>query len=340
MALGAVSAHAVELQQKWQAGQKLDYDLALVGTANLKVPADAKIFFAGLPLEIEMQGKGLGRLNTVSVDALGTGTVLFELPRFDLNARAFGQKGLVELRDGQTRFLLNGKPLALDGKNSSIKMPANRYGLVIGKDGRIKNVKTLDPLKPTVAPSRTPQLRQIADTPVAVDPAKAIDRGALISSMILRALPTLWPQGDVKLGDTWKTELAFPGALAKNPAAAVDAPPLSQWTMTLKGQETVDGVELWRVGVVGEVRVEGERLAAPATPKKDAAPVPQLDNLSQTVNGDLWFDAARGHVARGEFVVDARGQSRTLDSRGKQGDPAWADFTGTFGMKLRDANAR
>ena len=339
VALAAMPARAVELQQHWQAGQTLNYDLAMKGTANVKVPADAPVIFAGVPLEVEVQGNGVARLNTLEVDALGNGTVFVEVPKFDFNAQAFGQKALVQLREGETtKFLLNGKPLAIGNKKDDAKAPAKRYGLVIGKDGRVQNFKELDPVKPTamLAPAQTPPLRAVADEqPVKAE--AAIDKGTFMASMILRGLPALLPKGDVQIGDTWKTELPFPAVLAKSPAAANAAPPLSDWTMTLKGQETVDGVSLWRIGVVGGLRVDGTALPAPKTPQKDAKPVPQLDNLAQNVNGDIWFDAQNGRIARGEFVVDARGQSHTVDTKGQHSDPSWADFTGTFGMKLNDS---
>ena len=336
--LGALApAHAVVLQQKWQAGQTLNYGLTMNGTANLKVPADAPVFFAGVPLEIEVKGLGSARVNTLEVDPMGNGTVYVELPKFDFNASAFGQKALVQLREGEaTRFLLNGKPLAIGDKKNDEKTPAKRYGLVVGKDGKIKQVKELDATKLTVAPAQTPALRRVADDQKPVEPGAAIDQGALVTSMILRAMPALLPSGDVKVGDTWKTELPFPAVLAKSPDAAQTAPPLSGWTMTLKAQETVDGVSLWRIGVVGALQVDGSLLPATKAPARGAKPAPQLDNLSQNVNGDLWFDAQSGHFARGEFVIDARGQSHTIDSKGKNSDPSWADFTGTFGMKLND----
>ena len=338
VAMGAVlPARAVELQQRFVAGQALNYDLAMNGTANLKVPTDAPVIFAGVPLEVEVRGSGVGRFNTLSVDALGNGTVFFELPHFDLNAKAFGQKGLLELRDGQApRFSLNGKPLAVgDKKNDDKAAPAKRYALIIGKDGRIKDVQELAAIKPTAATLEAPAAptaRRVADEKP-VKPEAAIDQSAFFTSVILRALPTLLPQGDVQIGDTWKTSLPFPTNLARAGATA-DAPPLSQWTMTLKGQETLDGAALWRIGVIGGLRVDGDRLPAPAPPGKDARPVMQLDNLTQNVNGDFWFDAQNGRIARGDFVVDARGQGHTLDNKGGQSEPSWADFTGTFGMKL------
>ena len=334
------SAHAVELQQKWQTGQALNYDLSLNGTANVQVPANVPIFFAGVPLQVDLVGKGLARLNTLEVSPAGDGTVFVELPSFDLNGRAYGQKALVELRDGQTRVLINGQPIATPKPDPNKAPP--KYGLVIGKDGRIKNVKELDKNgKLLAAPSRPAALaRPVADDAAPVAPGAAIDKGAFISSMIFQALPTLWPQHDVQPGDTWKTTLALPTAFARDAATAQGAAPLSEWTMTLKGQEVVDGVSLWRVGVVGGIQIDGQTLAKPTLPKKGENPVPTLENLTQHVDGDLWFDNAKGQIVRGDMVVDMRGRSNTLDATGRAGDAAWGDFTGTFGMRLRDAVAK
>ena len=335
------SAHAVELQQKWQTGQTLNYDLSLNGTANVKLPANVPVFFAGVPLEVELSGAGTARLNTLEVNPLGDGTVFVELPKFDLNGRTFGQKALVELRDGQTRLLINGKPIDTP-KPDANRAPGKAYGLVIGKDGRVKGVKELDKNgKLLAAPSQPAALaRAVADEQTPVAPADALNKGTFISSMILQALPTLWPQHDVQPGDTWKTTLALPAAFARDAATAQGAAPLSEWTMTLKGQETVDGVSLWRVGVVGGIQVDGKTLAQPVLPKKGENPVPTLENLSQHVDGDLWIDNTKGQVVRGEMVVDMRGQSNTLDATGRAGDAAWGDFTGTFAMRLHDVTAK
>lgn len=332
------SAHAVELQQKWQVGQALNYDLLLNGTANIKVPASAKIFFAGVPLEVELSGKGDARLSTLEVNPMGDGTVFVEVPKFDLSGRTFGQIGLLELRDGQPRFLINGK--AIDTPKPDPKKAMPKYALVIGKDGRVKSIKELDKngkLLATSEPRAAAVARQIADEGETVAPSDAIDKGALISSMILRALPTLWPQRDVQPGDTWQTTLPLPASFARDAATAQGAAPLSEWNMTLKGKEVVDGVSLWRVGVVGGIQVDGKDLAAPKAPKTGENPVPSLENLSQRVDGDLWLDADKGQIVRGDMVIDARGQSSSVDSAGRKGEAAWADFTGTFGLRLRDA---
>lgn len=326
-------ARAVELQQKFVAGQSLNYDVSMSGTANVKVPADVPIIIAGVPLEIEVNGQGLARLNTLEVNPAGDGTVWVQLPKLDLNGETFGQKALLELRDGKPRFLLNGKPLAVPLPDPNKQNGGKTYGLVIGKEGRVKGVKELSKngqLLPTQATKA--QSEPAADE---ATPADALDKGAFISSLILRALPTLWPQKDVQPGDTWKTTLPLPPALARTPEIAQTAAPLSQWTMTLKGQEVVDGVSLWRVGIVGAIEVDGQNLPAPAAPKKGAQPVPALENLSQKVDGDLWFDAAQGQIVRGEMVVDARVQSHTIGENGRNSEPSWADFTGTFGLRLQ-----
>ena len=335
-------AHAVELKQKFNAGESLNYDLSMNGTTNIKVPTDVPVFFAGVPLEIEVNGKAIARINTLAVDQSGDATIFVEVPTADVNGRAFGQKAKLELRDGQSRLLLNGKAIALPQPDPD-KMP-QLYGLVIGKDGRVKSLKELDKTgklpaaQANVSRPAAPQLRSVADKPGAVSPADAVDKGAFISAMVLQALPTLWPQGDVQPGDTWKTTLPLPPAFARNADVAKGAAPLSEWTMTLKGEEVVDGVSLWRVGVVGGIQVDGQSLPKPDVPKANEKPVPELENLSQRVDGDLWIDAQQGRIVRGDMVVDARGQSHTVDNKGRSSDPAWADFTGTFGLRLQPKN--
>ena len=325
-------ARAVELQQKFVAGQSLNYDVLMNGTANVKVPADMNIIIAGVPIEIEVNGKGLARMNTLEVDPMGAGTVWIELPKLDVNGSAFGQKALFQLRDGKPRLLLNGKPIALPMPDDK-KADGKAYGLVIGKDGRVKSIKELSKDGQLLPTQATTQPNLPANDEIA--PADAVDKGAFMTSLILRALPTLWPQGDVQPGDTWKTTLPLPAVLARTPEAAEKAAPLSEWTMTLKGQEDVDGRSLWRVGIVGGIEVDGKTLPAPAAPNKGAQPAPALENLSQRVDGDLWFDAAKGQLVRADMVIDARGQSHTVGADGRSSDPSWADFTGTFGLRLQ-----
>ena len=263
------------------------------------------------------------------------------MPRFDLTGRAFGQKALLELREGKTRLLINGNPIALPAPDPK-KAPDKAYGLVIGKDGRVKRVQELDPNGKLLASDAVAsRARNVADqNPETVAPEAAIDKNAFATSIILKALPTLWPQGDVQPGDTWKTTLPLPTAFARTPEAAKNAAPLSEWTMTLKGEEMVDGASLWRVGIVGGIAVDGKVLPKPATPKKGEKPVAELENLTQRVDGDIWIDAAKGQIVRGDMVIDARGQSHTIDDRGRASDPSWADYTGTFGLRLRDTTKK
>ena len=338
LATAALSpAHAVELQQKFQAGQSLNYDIVMDGNANVKVPSDMPVVFAGVPLDIELSGRGTATLQTLEVSPAGDGTLLAQLPKFDLSGSSFGQKVLLELRDGKPRFLFNGKPVGgAPNPQKDDKTNNKAYALIVGKDGGVKGVKQVGKdgkLLPTgTGTAATPQLQMVADDQ---DNAKtAMEKGGLISSTILNALPTLWPKGDVKTGDTWKTELPLPAFMARTPEIAKNAPPLSKWTMTLKDQEVVDGVSLWRVGIIGGIELDGKNLPVPAAPKDGSKFTPQLDNISQTVDGDLWFDADKGQIVRGEMVIDARGQGRTVSVAGRKSDPSWVDFTGTLGLHL------
>src|SRR6476661_8475209 len=79
----ACSAHAVVLEQKWQAGQQLSYDMKVDGTLNLTAPEGTPMI-AGMPLEILMKGDGQSTFITNDVDDFGTATVGMRLERLQL----------------------------------------------------------------------------------------------------------------------------------------------------------------------------------------------------------------------------------------------------------------
>ena len=316
--LSASASHAVLLEQKWQAGQSLNYRMALEGTANVKVPADAPVFFAGLPLEIEVQGEGDASLDTLSVDPAGTGTVAFKVPNMKFKIQTFGQNGEWNLRDGEGRFSLNGKAM---GPITKLPTSSPKTALKIGKDGKIRGFQSLE-TKPET-PAATDQ------TPVA--PAKAINQTALIASAVVQALPALWPNRDVAVGEKWDAKIEF-APIAKKDAGGTPQP-LGNFNMILKDKQIVEGVELWRVGVNGEVSVDGAQLGDSA---KIAKGRPRLDTASQKIDGDLWFDAAKGQIARADLVLGSRAQSRTAKGDDQWSEPSWFDFAGNLQLRLRD----
>lgn len=334
----SLPSHAIVLKQKWQAGQKLVYALDLDGTANVQLPPDAPgaALFAGVPLEVPVKGQGLASLDTLKVDETGTGTVAVTVPQWKMNAQVLGQKAQWTLLNGKSQLALNGQPINLgfipqtDGKATS--------ALKISSNGQFKGVEPIvDPNKP--APAATDQ------TPVA--PEKALDKTALVTAMILRAFPALWPAQDVKTGDTWEANVDYP-ALARPAQNGEPAKPLGVFNLKLEGEDVVNGKTLQRVTLKGDLDLDGKTLEqafppapaattdpADAKPKVKAKPQPKLDHATQTVEGTLWLDAAAGQVAKAELVLGGRAQASTPKANGQAGAQTWVDFTGTLNMALQ-----
>lgn len=320
VALGALApllpAHAVVLEQKWQAGQSLSYQTALRGTANVQAPATAPFIFAGVPLEVEVSGEGLTQLQTLAVDEAGVGTVVVRVPKFDLSAQTLGQQGHVTLQDEKSRISLNGKTLNIGDGTNPLAQP--KVAIRVSREGKLVGFKNLEPK--TVAKT-APQ----ADKPVA--PAQAIDQTAMLLAAITRALPTLWPGHDVNVGDTWKANVTFPTPSPTQPKTSVPTE-FGAWDLTYKGSETVAGKELQRIGVVGKLAVDSNQFD---TPDQKSVVKPR-GKASQNVSGDFWVDADAGQIVRADLVLGARAEGgKTKD------DQTWADFTGTLQLKLKDA---
>lgn len=324
-ALGASSfglahpAHAVVLKQKWQAGQKLSYAMDLSGTVNLQAPADAPLPIAGVPIEAQVQGKGLAALNTLKVDDEGTGTVAVTLPQWQMDAQVMGFKAQWTLQDGHSQLTLNGKALAVSPPQNIGTNP--QTALQLGANGALKGFQPLG-------------------TAPAVAPKKAFENGVAVAAL-LRALPALWPSRDVKTGDTWQANIDVPG-LARPAQNGEPAKPLGAFDLKLEGSEVVNGQTLQRVAIKGDIDLDGKTLeqamppapAATLTATTKAKPQPHLDHFTQAVDGHLWFDAARGQIAKATLVLGSRAQGQTPKPDHTPGAPAWVDFTGTLNMNL------
>jgi hypothetical protein len=306
------SAHAVVLEQKWTPGQDLNYQTVLRGTMNVQAPASANFMLAGVPLDVEIRGDGIAQLKTLSVDGAGVGTVAVRVPQFDLQAETWGQKGQMTLSENSSKFSLNGKAIKLgDGTNP---LGNAQNALRISRQGRVIGVQNLAP--------KTPVAAKTDDEPV--DVASAINKGALMTAAILRALPTLWPGRDIAPGESWKAQVNFPVASPTDPKK-VTPTQFGEWNLTLKGAETVAGRQLQRVGVVGSLSVDSAQFAVPTAKAPRGV-------AKQDVSGDLWLDAANGQIARADLVVGARVEG----GKGTK-DASHADFTGTLQLNLKGA---
>lgn len=311
-AIQASSAHAVVLEQKWTAGQNLSYQTALIGTMNMQAPSNANFPLAGVPLEVEINGKGTTQLQVMSVDPSGVGAVVVRVPKFDLQGQTFGQKGRLVLQDNTSRITLNGKAIKVgDGTNP---LNNSQTALRISRQGRIVGVQPVQP-KTVAAPEK--------EGP-AVDPAQAIDKGALMMTSLIRALPTIWPGRDVQVGEAWKSEISVPVPSKADPKTLVPTQ-FGAYNWTLKGTEVVGGKSLQRVGVTGEINVDSAQFQP--TNAKNPRGV-----AKQKMSGDVWLDANAGQIERAQLVLGAHVEGgQTPKSQG------FADFTGTLQLDLKSA---
>ncbi len=318
----SLPSRAVVLRQKWQAGQKLTYAVNLDGTANVQLPpgTPGMAIFAGIQMEVPVQGQGVAALDTLKVDGAGTGTVAVTLPQWQMNAQVMGLPAQFTLDNGKTALRVNGQPISLGALPQTDGKPTT--ALKISPSGQLKGFEPLQPVAPS--PNGAP--------------AGAIAQSAFITQVILRALPSLWPARDVQVGDTWKADVDFPGL--ERPAQD-DAPakPLGAFDLKLEGAETVGGKSLQRVHIKGDLDLDGKTLEAAFPPNanapKDGNPQPKLDHATQTVNGTLWLDARAGQLAKAQLVVGGRAQLHTLKPDGTRGPKSWLDFTGTLNMALQ-----
>lgn len=330
-------SHAVVLKQKWQAGQKLTYALTLDGTASVQLPPDAPgmALFAGVPLDVQMRGDGKAALDTLKVDEAGTGTVAVSVPQMKMNVGVMGQKALITLQNGKSQLLLNNQPIDLGFLPQGDGKPKN--AVRVSTSGQFQGIEPIkDPTKPAPAPAKADQKP--------VPAGQAVDQTALIMATLIKTLPALWPQRDVKVGDTWQANVDFP-ALARPAEDGAPAKPLGVYDLKLEGDEVVDGKTLQRVTIKGDIDVLGKTLEAafPAPPpapagNKDKArtmPRPQLEHASQSVEGTLWFDANAGQIQRANLILGGQAQGSTPRPNGQPGGKGWIDFTGTLNMNLQ-----
>lgn len=309
-------AHAIVLEHKWEQGRTLAYQTEINGTVTVLVPADMPIIIAGIPIEVEVNGAGTTELRTLKVDHAGVGTVQVRVPKFDLNGQAMGQKGQFSLLNDTSKASINGKAIKLGDGTNPLAQPT--VAMRLTPQGKLLGVENLAP---------TPKTAPAANKPVPA--AQAVDRVTFLVAAITKALPTLWPGKDVQVGETWKAEVTWPLPSATD-AGKVVPTQLGQWDLTLKGEETIEGRVLQRVGLEGTLNVDSALFEAPG--QKAAATM--RGKAKQDLKGDIWFDAAAGEVVRTDLVVGAHVEGGPSVGKDKQ---AWADFTGSVQLNLKPA---
>ena len=361
LAAGTFSAQpagATFLRYKWQAGQLLSYSVRLDGTFDTQTAADVPVIWAGLPVQIGLHSQATSQVQTLAVDPSGAATLGLKMTDLALSATGLGQNAEFDVHAGKTQLLLNGKPLSRgdaagnDRLAATFMAPALAWNVTA--DGKVTGLKNI----PETAGNQDGGTANPGGTvpgPAAAAPGDAgalakIARTITAPNALIQSLPALWPARDLQPGDSWDVTIPWAGPATDKTGApeGAAAVPLGQFHLTFKGLEVVNGVSLARISVTGKVGLDTPKLdeingaaakreikpaAAPADP---SAPVgAELSAASETVDGDLWFDAAAGRVVNAQLQFKGHTSGHSVTANGQHGDESWADFTGTLQLQLQ-----
>jgi len=322
----AQQARAVVLEQKWQAGQQLPYDVALKGTANVETDALWAGPFVNTPIDIALNGSGQVVLNTLTVDTAGNGTVQVRLPQLLVKAGAFGMSANLKVEGNTGSFgLVGGTPKTFD----TTKIANPDTAVLVSPLGQVKGVA---PVTPVVTISTTATTTTTEST--STSSAPSVDSAAQTVQNIARLMPQLWPGRDIAVGGTWTIDVKAPlGATAS--AAQIS---LGILTMKLVGEENSNGRVVQRVNVNGIIDVSGAKAQAINNAIKDKDKnAPRVVSSNQAINGDVLFDAAAGQIARVWLKVVSKNEVRGITPvKDKKPASPWTlknGFNGTVQMQ-------
>lgn len=329
--LAVKPARADVLEQKWEVGQQLSYDLKMDGTLRFQAPADVPMI-GGLPLELLLTGEGQSTLDTREIDEFGVAVVVPRLERLQLkfNETNFDQKGVLGLRDGRANISLNGQPMGASMDWSKVAHPD--YGLRITKSLRVLGAK---PLNVEAAAAPEEDEKPVAKNSVAKNPLP-FNFPAMMQAMITRVIPPLLPTKSVVIGDSWTTNIEAP-VLPRTAATEAKKAPLGKFDFKALAEEEIAGRKTWRIAVDGVLKVTDlSTQSASEAMQKNArtknARLPKLLSLTQKMKGDVWFDVAKGQVVRVDMNIDATAEGREAEGKDADGDMT---YNGTMQMELR-----
>ena len=327
LALAALpSQAAVSLQQQWQAGQKLTYNTNVDGMLNLQLPANVPIMIAGMPLEINLRAAGKTTLDTKSVNDFGDGTVQVKVDPLSIEAESFGQKALIKINNGKAAMTVNGA--TQDSSFVDWNLLANPP-MTLTFSPRMK-VTDFTLLK-----------NDASQTPNAALPVNVL---AIVQNMILQSLPAMLPEKSINDGDQWTSEVQF----KTSPAPDAQTLKLGTFTFQLKGAETVNGRTLQHITMNGSLTLPPEQSRALAEAFGSSAASGGILNgagkyadvlskhvlsFTQSMNGDLYFDALEGHFTQANLNIDAKAKTLPRDDKNGTAD-GFMDFDGMVRFKL------
>lgn len=324
-ALTVSSARADVLEQKWQAGQQLSYDVKMDGTLRFTAPMEMAMI-GGLPLELLLNGEGQSTLDTREIDEFGSALVVprLEVMQLKFNETNFDQKGMLGFRDGKASLSLNGQNV---GPNMDWSQASNPdYGLRITKSLRVLSAQ---PLKVEEAAATAEEKKPAGKSILPVDLPR------LMQGMITRSIPPLLPAQDVEIGDTWTTNVEWPTV----PGAPVTEKkaPAGKFDFKAVAEEEIAGRKTWRIAVDGVVTANdvSTKAASQRLEQRDdtkGVKLPKLLSMTQKMKGDVWFDAAAGQVVKVDMHLDTTAEGREAEGKAASGD---MNFSGTMQLDLR-----
>jgi len=355
VALAAQPARAVTLEQKWLAGQQLNYDMTMNGTLTIDTDAGAPVLWAGLPLEVLLKGSGQVALDTRKVDENGAGLVALKLPSFKVTGSAWEQNVVLDILDGQPKFSFNGKDMTgpQDKRPNLQFLVEPTYGLQISRLGRVERAV------PLVEEVEKKDNATTGANDAKNSPGAPINVAGLMRSAFFQMLPAPWPAHEVEIGDTWTIVSRLPIPAAKTdedkteaanaddaktdeaaPAPAFQVLELGKFDMTLKGEETLDGKKALRVGVVGTLSLDAAKAKILNKAAGNKAGGNKVSSATQKISGDLWFDANAGQFVKAALVL--KGQMKGVGgtpAKGAEKAKTWGStqsFYGNIGLKLKN----
>lgn len=347
MALGvaALPSRAATLEHKWRTGEQLTYDLALDGTMTIETDATAPILFAGIPLDVKVNGGADMLLDTRDVSPDGAATVAVSLPQVKLRGTAWEQVATLDAKQGSVGITFNGRAL---GKNTTVPWLIDpTYAMQVSKNAHVERIVSLIP--PVEEPPKDEGVKnepvKEEAAPVAAPPAVGdrlpINVAGLIRSMALQILPTLWPGHDVAPGDSWSVESRLP-VPSRNPDAgpALEMMSLGKFDLTLGDEEIVDGRPLHKVAIKGILDLDKAKAA-----RLNSGQGTRLTNATQKLNGYLWFDSDAGQLVRADLHLSGNMAGIIAMPPRNPGDTpapfaANQKFDGTVKLQLKSAKLK
>ena len=286
---GFSSARAATIEHKWRAGEQLLYDVALDGTMSVETDPGAPMMFAGVPLDIKLTGGADINLDTREATPDGGATVAFTFPRIKVNGSAWEQNLALSAAEGNLALTFNGRKTGKDTPLPWLLDPD--YALQVSRNAKIERIIALKE-KPVEA---MPEDDAKTEEPKGGLP---VNVAGLIRSMALQMLPTLWPGREVAAGETWSVESRLPVPSQKE-GTPLELLPFGKFDLTLGDEEEIGGKRAYRVALKGTFDID----KAKAARLNPAGKGSRLENASQKIDGDLWFDAAAGQLVRADLKL-------------------------------------